>query len=52
MIAKMSQKMRHTSSTLKILGIAWTNALTTTYNHEIHLSINLYNISTININLK
>lgn len=30
-IAKISQNMRHTSSTLKMDGIAWTKALTTTY---------------------
>jgi hypothetical protein len=29
-IAKISQKMRHTNSTLKMDGIACTNALTTT----------------------
>lgn len=31
MIANISQKIRHTSNTLKIDGMAWTKALTTTY---------------------
>jgi len=33
MIAKISQKIRHTKSTLKILGIACTKAFTTTCKH-------------------
>lgn len=31
MIAKMSQRMRQTNNTLKMLGMAWMSALTTTY---------------------
>lgn len=30
MIAKINQNIKHTSSTLKMDGIAWTSALTTT----------------------
>ena len=44
-MAKISQKMRHTRSTLKILGIAWTSAFTTTYRNkqlEIHVWIEYY----------
>jgi len=36
MIAKMSQNIRHTNSTLKILGMAWTKAFTTTYKYTKH----------------
>jgi hypothetical protein len=35
----MSQKMRHTKSTLKILGIACTKAFTTTCKHYSHSSL-------------
>jgi hypothetical protein len=31
MMAKMSHRMRQTNSTLKMLGMAWMSALTTTY---------------------
>lgn len=37
MIANINQNIRQTNSTLKILGIAWTNAFTTTYNIKIIL---------------
>ena len=49
MMAKMSQKMIQTINTLKILGIAWTRALTTTWGRKcekfLYKSYLIFNVS-------